>query len=243
MTWDEDNLTSLVQSIGAARENARSIREVISKEAWETTNELYLWMSAADGGPAEYERDRYAFYRHIHRAVQLDLGLVRSTMLHDTPLDFIWLGVMLERVGQTARVLDVHHHAFTNLPNREVVVETALWLSLLRACSGFEPFMKRNQGKVTADAVASFLIFEPDFPRSLRFCLDAAQTRFFEHIRPPDQISLPGAETAARLGALAAWLRDRSREPMPADVHELLTHVVDETAAVCAGLSREMFGA
>jgi hypothetical protein len=29
---------------------------------------------------------------------------------------------------------------------------------------------------------------------------------------------------------------------MPADVHELLTYVVDETAAVCAGLSREMFG-
>ena len=30
--------------------------------------------------------------------------------------------------------------------------------------------------------------------------------------------------------------------PSP-DVHGLLTHVVDETAAVCAGLSREMFGA
>src|SRR5262249_28098432 len=103
--------------------------------------------------------------------------------------------------------------------------------------------MKRNQGKVTGDAVASFLIFEPDFPRSLRYCLDAAHTRFFEHIRPPDQTSLPGGETAARLGALAAWLRQRSQEPMPADVHELLTHVADETAAVCGGLSRELFGA
>jgi uncharacterized alpha-E superfamily protein len=243
MSWDEDNLTSLVQSIVAARENARSIREVLSLEAWETTNELYLWMSSPEGGRAEYERDRFAFYRHIRRDVQLCLGLVRSTMLHDTPLDFIWLGVMLERVGQTARVLDVHHHAFTNLPSRQEVVAIALWLSLLRACSGFEPFMKRNQGKVTADAVASFLIFEPDFPRSLRFCLDAAQTRFFEHIRPPDQAALPGADTAARLGALATWLRDRAREPLPADVHELLTHVVDETTAVCAGLSREMFGA
>jgi uncharacterized alpha-E superfamily protein len=249
MTWEEDNLTSLVRSIGAVRENARSIREVLSLEAWETTNELYLWMTNGGhegaAGRADYEKDRYTFYRHIRRAVQLCLGLVRSTMLHDTPLDFIWLGVMLERVGQTARVLDVHHHAFTNLPSRpeQEVVETALWLSLLRACSGFEPFMKRNQGKVTADAVASFLIFEPDFPRSLRFCLDAAQSRFFEHIRPSGQPQLPGAETAARLGALAAWLRERSQEPMPADVHGLLTHVVDETAAVCAGLSREMFGA
>ena len=33
-----------------------------------------------------------------------------------------------------------------------------------------------------------------------------------------------------------------SRERLPHDVHELLTHVVDETAAVCNGLSRELFG-
>jgi uncharacterized alpha-E superfamily protein len=244
MTWDEDNLTSLIRSVGAVRENARSIREVLSLEAWETTNELYLWMTSAgpDGGRAEYEKDRYAFYRHIRRAVQLCLGLLRSTMLHDTPLDFVWLGVMLERVGQTARVLDVHHHAFTSLPHRQEVIETALWLSLLRACSGFEPFMKRHQGKVTADAVARFLVFEGDFPRSIRFCLDAAHSRFFEHIRPSGNPALPGAETAARLGALAEWLRARSEEATPADIHELLTHVVDETAAVCNGLARELFG-
>jgi uncharacterized alpha-E superfamily protein len=240
MTWDEDNLTSLLRSIGAARENARGIREVLSLEAWETTNELYLWIKSPEAR-AEYDKDRHAFYRTISRAVQLCLGLLRSTMLHDTPLDFIWLGVMLERVGQTARVLDVHHHAFTNLKSPQEVVETALWLSLLRACSGFEAFMKRNQGKVTGDAVASFLVFERAFPRSLRFCLDAAHSRFFEHIRPSSQPTLPGAETAARLGALVTWLHERSLEPVPADIHELLTHVVDETAAVCNGLSAELF--
>jgi uncharacterized alpha-E superfamily protein len=242
MTWDEDNLTSIVRSVVAARENARSIREVVSLEAWESTNELYLWMQSA-GARAEYDKDRYAFYRHIRRAVQLSLGLLRSTMLHDTPLDFIWLGVMLERVGQTARVLDVHHHAFTNLPLRQEVIETALWLSLLRACSGYEPFMKRNQGKVNGDAVARFLIFERAFPRSLRFCLDAAST-YLQKIRPPDQPGLPGAATADRLGALAAWLRDHSAGAVlhNGEIHALLTHVVDETAAVCNGLSSELFG-
>jgi uncharacterized alpha-E superfamily protein len=241
MTWDEDNLTAIQQSIAAARENARGIREVLSLEGWESTNELYLWMTSAEAR-LEYERDRYAFYRHIRRGVQLILGLLRSTMLHDTPLDFIWLGVMLERVGQTARVLDVHHHAFKDLAGRQEVVGTALWLSLLRTCSGFEPFMKRNQGLVTGDAVASFLIFERDFPRSLRFCLDAAADRFFQHIRPSGQPHLPGAATAARLTGLAAWLRARAGEPLPADVHELLTHVVDEVAAACNLLSQELFG-
>jgi uncharacterized alpha-E superfamily protein len=244
MTWDDDNLTSILRSVTAARENARSIREVVSIEAWETVNELYLWMSSPDAR-ADFDKDRVGFYRHIRSGVQLCLGLLRSTMLHDTPLDFIWLGVMLERVGQTARVLDVHHHAFTSLTGRQEVVETALWLSLLRACSGFEPFMKRNLGRVTGDAVASFLVFESDFPRSIRFCLDAASDRFFRHIRPlqPSASSaLPGADTAARLEALAGWLRARAGEPLGAGIHELLTHVVDETAAVCLGLSRELFG-
>jgi uncharacterized alpha-E superfamily protein len=241
MTWDEDNLTCIQRSIAAARENARSIREVVSLEGWESTNELHLWMSSPEA-EALYEHDRYAFYRHIRRGVQLVLGLLRSTMLHDMPLDFIWLGVMLERVGQTARVLDVHHHAFTSLAGRQEVVETALWLSLLRACSGYEPFMKRNRGRVNAEAVARFLIFEPDFPRSIRFCLDAAADRFFQHIRPLEQSSLPGAETTTRLQGLAAWLRMRAEEPLPADVHELLTHVVDETATVCNLLAVELLG-
>jgi uncharacterized alpha-E superfamily protein len=244
MTWDEDNLTCIQSSIAAARENARSMREVVSLEGWESTNELYLWLQSPEA-EACWEKDRFGFYRHIRRGVQLVLGLLRSTMLHDSPLDFIWLGVMLERVGQTARVLDVHHHFFRNLAGHEEIVETALWLTLLRACSGFEPFMKRNQGAVTADSVARFLIFEPAFPRSLRFCLDAAHDRFFSDIRPlptsPQAAALPGAETAARLGALAAWLRARAAEPLPADVHALLTHVVDETAAVCNLLSRELF--
>jgi uncharacterized alpha-E superfamily protein len=240
MTWDEDNLTSIVRSIASARENARSIREVVSLEAWETINELYLWSSGPSSG-AQYRDDRLGFYRHVRQLVQLCLGLLRSTMLHDTPLDFIWLGVMLERLGQTARVLDVHHHAFTRLVNREEVVETALWLGLLRACSGFEPFMKRSQGVVTGDAVAAFLLFEPAFPRSIRFCLEDADASL-RRVRPPDQPALPGAASAARLGALVAWLRARAQDPLPGDIHELLTHVVDEAGAVCNALSRELFG-
>ena len=40
------------------------------------------------------------------------MSLVRTSMLQDHPLYFISLGLQLERVGQTARIVDVHHHAF-----------------------------------------------------------------------------------------------------------------------------------
>src|SRR6185436_14658890 len=201
---------------------------------------LYLWMLGPEGRDA-YTGVRYEFYRHIRQWTQLCLGLLRSTMLHDTPLDFIWLGVMLERVGQTARVLDVHHHALTTLPSQHQVVETALWLSLLRACSGFEPFMKRNQGRVTGQAVAAFLILESAFPRSIRYGVHAAFDRLCS-IRPPGAEKLPGAETQARLGELDGWLRQHTPASIEGRVHDVLTHLVDEIAAVCNGLGRELFG-
>src|SRR3954469_25103915 len=38
MTWDAENSCSIIASLGAARENARIIREVISVEMWERLN-------------------------------------------------------------------------------------------------------------------------------------------------------------------------------------------------------------
>jgi len=240
MALEENNPSSLLAMLAAARENARAIREVVSLECWEVINEVYLW-AHSDEARVEFAQHRYGFYRQIRRAVQLCLGLFRSTMLHDAPLDFIWLGVLLERVGQTARVLDVHHHAFERLPNTNQVVETSLWLSLLRACSGFEPFMKRNQGKVTGDAVAAFLLFEPDFPRSLRYCVKSAH-RYLAEFHPPGTQGLPGAESVALATRLLELLRPESLASPEATIHGLLTQVVDTTAALCDCMATEFFG-
>jgi uncharacterized alpha-E superfamily protein len=251
LVWEKDNPVALQCSVVAARENARSIREVVSLEAWETTNGLYVWFGQP-AAQATYDGQRYAFYRHIRDATQLCLGLLRSTMLHDTPLDFIWLGVLLERVSQTARMLDVHHHAVVDGEEGEgtggagdldhPVRETALWLSLLRACSGFEPFMKRSRGAVTGRAVAAFLILEPHFPRSVRYCVRSAYERLCA-IRPPEEQALPGGRSLERLGALDAYLARKAQAGLdPHEIHELLTHVVDEVHTIYAEVGRELLG-
>jgi uncharacterized alpha-E superfamily protein len=237
---DNEVPASIVRSIGAARWNARSIREVVSLEAWESLNELYLW-AGSDAARTEFAERRYGFYRRVREATQLVLGLMRSTMLHDEPLDFIWLGVMLERVSQTARILDVQHHAYTSLTNRHEVVETSLWISLLRSLSGFEPFMKQHRNKVDALAVADFLIREERFPRAIAYCVHAAYQRLAA-IRPPEAVDLPGGVTLARLRALDDLITARTDELRGNAVHELLTLVVDETHAICESLGKELLG-
>lgn len=241
MVWDEDNGVSLARAVTGARWNARSIREVLSAEAWEAVNELHLWMRGE--AAATYAQHREAFYQHVRRATQLTLGLLRSTMLHDEALDFMWLGVQLERVNQTARILDVHHHAFTNLPRRHEVVETALWLSLLRALSGSEAFLKCAGGRISSEGVARFLVSEESFPRSIAYGVASAFDRLCR-IRPPEDHALPGGVTLERLRVLDAWVRARKAEPLTgAGIHDLVTHVVDEVHEICGTLATELLGA
>lgn len=237
LTWEPDAPASIRNGVAAARENARSIREVVSLETWEAVNELHLWLAGA--GRALYREDRHGFYRQIRQSAQLCLGVVHATMLHDDAFDFIFLGAMLERAGQTARILDVHHHALTRLPAHQVV-ETALWLALLRACSGFEPYMKRFQGKASAATVARFLVLDGRFPRSVLHALRAAGRRL-SRVRTP-AADLRG-HSLERLRALEAWVADEAVPAIEAGgLHGLLTRVVDETHAICDEIGRELLG-
>ena len=256
MTWEEDNLVSIRRSVAGGRENARSIREVLSAEAWQAINELHLWINSPEARET-WTHDRDAFYRKIRDAALFALGAVRSTMLHDEPLDFIWLGVLLERVSQTSRMLDVHYHTVSTRPSyfdplpipvnphdggAQQVVDTAVWVALLRACSGLEPFMQRAQGRVSSKAVARFLIHEPRHPRAIRYCVHAAHVRLAQ-IRPADRRDLPGGHTLESLRALDEWLATQPDDALEGDeIHHILTHCVDETAAICQSLARELLG-
>jgi uncharacterized alpha-E superfamily protein len=241
LVWDEDSGVSLTRSIQGMRWNARSIREVLSHEAWEAVNELHLWMRG-DLAPVSYGQHREAFYQHVRRSTQLALGLLRSTMLHDEPLDFVWLGVLLERVNQTARMLDVHHHAFTQMSRRHEVVETALWLSLLRALSGSEAYLKRAAGRISSEGVARFLVSEPAFPRSIAYCVHSAYSRLCD-IRPPDSHELPGGIALERLRVLDTWVGARRNDTLAGTaVHDVLTHVVDEVHEICDTIGHELLG-
>jgi uncharacterized alpha-E superfamily protein len=241
LVWDEECPVSVRRSVRAARENARSVRDVLAAEPWETVNELHLWLGS-EASVLEWHTHRYGFYRHVRQSTQLCLGQLRSTMLHDPALDFIWLGVLLERVGQTARLLDVHHHAVAGHGETHQVVSTSVWRALLGALSGFEPFMRAYAGRVRGAAVASFLIREERFPRSVAYCVHSAYERLCA-IRPPDDHDVPGGEALERLRALDEWVRGLPR--LVGDngsLHDKLTHVVDETAAICETIGRELLG-
>jgi uncharacterized alpha-E superfamily protein len=240
MTWDEANVSSIVQSVDAARENARIIREVISAEMWERINYYHLWIH----GPISrdlYETNRSEFYNQVRRINQLLHGIADGTMSHGEAWEFFQLGKFLERACQTARILDVKYHIL--LPKSEDVgtpVDNAHWVAILKSCSGHEPYHKKAR-PVSLDvgiAVADFLIFDPLFPRSVCRCLAECQ----KALRGISGTDHPPTEVDKRLDHLAGWLGSSTvGEVIQAGLHETLTAVVNEVHEIGSAIHRTYF--
>ena len=60
LTFDPENPNSILSCLRAARENARSVREIISSEMWEQLNQFYLMVTAAAGRRARAQRSARA---------------------------------------------------------------------------------------------------------------------------------------------------------------------------------------
>jgi uncharacterized alpha-E superfamily protein len=244
MTWDRDNPFSIASSLAWARENARIIREVISAEMWERMNFYHLWMQD-DEARALYENHRSEFYAQVRRINQLLHGIADTTMSHGEAWEFFKLGTYLERASQTARIMDVKYHVL--LPRVEDVgspVDNAHWVAILMSCSGYEPFHKkpRLMPLDPAGAVAEFLIFDEQFPRSIRRCLWECEsaTAFVAG----NAVGREPSEPERQIAALIAYLDARKMPDVIREgLHETLTHVVDSVHGIGEAIHAAFFAA
>ena len=244
MTWNADNPFSIFSSLSYARENARIIREVISAEMWERMNYYHLWMRSTQARQL-YDNNRGEFYSQIRRINQLIHGIGDATMSHGESWQFFRLGMFLERISHTARILDVKYHIL--LPSIEDVgspVDHAHWFAILMSCSGYEPFHKKPRGRFApADAgaaVAGFLIFDDKFPRSVRRCFEKVQLS--AAAISGASLDNPINEADRKIAEMVNWLETRTIRDLVRDgLHESLTVVVDNVNAIGTSIQRTYF--
>lgn len=172
LTFDPDYAHSILSCIGAARENARTIREHISTDMWEELNSFYLLVhdEARRGAPAYHD-----LYAAVRRASQLFVGATDTTLSHGEGWHFAHMGRLLERADKTSRILDVKY--FLLLPKLTDVgspIDIVQWSALLRSASALDMYRARF-GRLVPSRVAAFLLLDPDFPRSAHHCLTHAE--------------------------------------------------------------------
>ncbi len=173
LTFDEGYPNSIISCLYRARENARSVREVLSSEVFEQINKFYLMVrSASQSGRAPHNPSE--FYREIRMASHMLEGLAYATMSHGEAWHFSRMGRMLERADQTSRILDVKY--FILLPEVTAVgtpIDNVQWTAVLKSCSGFEMYRKEH-GRIDPAKIVEFLMMDKDFPRSMLHSVEAA---------------------------------------------------------------------
>lgn len=179
LSFDTDYPNSIISCLRAARENARSIQEIISSEMWQQVNEFYMMVQQAANEQTMSQLPE--FFAEVKMAGHLFAGVMDATMTHNEGWHFGQMGRFLERADKTSRILDVKY--FILLPSVQYVgtaLDEIQWMALLKSASAYEMYRKRKQHRITPTGVAEFLIMDREFPRSIHFCLLQAERSLHE---------------------------------------------------------------
>ena len=173
---------SIVESISAARENARGAREVTSTEMWECLNTTYN--ALAERERAARRLGPHEFLSFVEGRAAMFAGLADSTLSRDDGYGFMMLGRAIERVDMTVRLLLARVGDSASSP---------AWVTVLRSAGAHDTYLRTYRGVLDAGRVVEFMLLDRLFPRSVFYSLRVAEQHLDElHHRPHDRVGATG---------------------------------------------------
>jgi uncharacterized alpha-E superfamily protein len=164
---------SLLSNLEAAKENARTIRDVIPRECWEEINRLHLY-AKENLNQGFSKRGRHAYLTEIIRSNQLITGLLAGTMNQDVGYLFLKLGRNLERADMTTRFIDVRTQNLFEIGEdlAPKAFDNIQWMNVLKSLTGYQMYRREMQVGIRHSQVLWFLFMSKVFPRSVLCCID-----------------------------------------------------------------------
>ncbi len=175
LTFNSKNPSSVFSCIASARENARTVRDQISTEMWETLNRLYLFIKRADAKKVCSEAD-FDFFEDIKDFAHLFRGILESTFPQDLGYEYVVCGREIERAAKTCQILDTKRFTAIDVEEPDDALDAVQFAAILRSCTGFEAFHHEHGSDLDAVPVRQFLLLSRLFPRSALFCIKRLQT-------------------------------------------------------------------
>ena len=238
MVRDEDNPSSIISCLRAARENARAVRGSLTTEVWEIANQTCLEVRRMLKA-GEFERDPGHFFEWVKHQSHLLRGVTQGTMLQDDAYRFLRMGTFLERADNTARLLDVKFHAVQTdfygvASSKDQEYDFYHWSAILRSVSAFEVYRKVYRDVIKPELVAELLILRPDMPRSLASSMNELVSNLLL------VTNSHSAETERIAGKLRADLQyARIDEILATGLHAFLTQFLDRVNNLGWRISRD----
>lgn len=234
LTFTVGNPASIAACVGAARENARQVREQISSEMWEQINRLYLQVRRSSMDQI-WNDEPHEFFKTVREGAHLFQGITDATMSHGEGWQFIQVGRFIERAINTANLVGAHFRLSGPADEGGDTHEFMEWVGLLKSCTAFEAYCKVYTANVQPQQVAEFLLLNADFPRSVRFSASMIQSAL------QDVADHTGTRRGGRAERLAGRLRaalDYSQvdEILAENLHGYLESIQRQCAQIHAAL-------
>jgi uncharacterized alpha-E superfamily protein len=213
---DRSEPASIAYSLGAARENARRAREIVSTELWECLNTTRARM------PRKVSSDKvHEFFGWVRERSALAVGIIESATSRDEAWQFFTLGRSIERADMTARLLSTRSLTEASGPS---------WTTILRSCGAYEAYLRTYRGVPSARNAAEFLLLDRLFPRSILFSVTRAENCMREIEPRSDRVGV--SDLAQRLlGQIRSELEYR---PIAEILEDLPLHMDNVQAATSA---------
>lgn len=174
---DKSNPTSIAFALENARENARTVRHLISTEMWSQINAFHTKTKALT------QRDlRLSNLAQVAGDIVLNCqafeGITEGTLLRGEAWCHYQLGKNLERADQTTRILDIGYQRLS-LSNEDTL-SSVQWHALLRSVSGYHAFRSRHPVGCGPADIAQFFLYDEEFPRAAMLCIKRATERLID---------------------------------------------------------------
>ena len=232
---EAENPSSILASIHNARENARTVREVLPMELWERINSLYLYIRDNADRARIGRGPRSDLLQGVIGRRESIIGLLTGSMSENAAYQFIKLGRNLERADMTTRIIDVNSAVrLPKDPALAAVTTERMWLCSLNALSALQMYRQHVSVHVRGNDVVNFLLKDPHFPRTVLHCL--AEVEGCLSVLPEHK----GAMKLVR----QTWRRVEGmqlNDLKPTVLHEYLDQIQTDLGAVHRAVAKQYF--
>jgi len=226
---DPDSPSSILNALLMARENCRTVRDIVPSMAWEQLTELLLF-ARENVQSGVTKKGRHAYLKRIIDASHMLHGMLASTMLRDAGYQFLRVGRSLERADMTTRIVDVRTENLLPEETTELrPFETIQWMSVLKSLSAYHMYRRKMQVQVRRSEALRFLFLDNEFPRSVLYCLNAVEEGLgaIEHDRDAPR-------------ALRTLARKVARTKVQGLSHDALHDFIDELQVGLTGIHQRI---
>ncbi len=220
LTFDQAYPNSILSSLSLARDNARTVREIISREMWQELNEFYLMVKHQSREPFRLGQ-MGDFFRRVKLSGIHYEGVTNATLSRGEAWSFARLGRLLERADKTSRILDVQYYLLSTSPSEVgAAVDQIGWGTLLNSASALQMY-RQHHHDTSPSKVARFLLLNRQFPRAIAYCVSEAQLSL--HAITGTPLKACDSEAERLIGRLQANLCYASIEDVMAEgLHEYI---------------------